>query len=216
MATILSDAFDFIIQMGFLNIVVPFILFYAIVFGMLERTQIFSADKSKKDEKTTNLHSLIAFAIAITATAASNAVGITQNYLPILAVASVVLLGIMMLLGMAFGDKFEEIQQSKVYKNLVWGFAGMLIIGALIVITYFSGLLVTPCIAGDGLTRVNTLNTAQGQCTQLMDMSGFPSQVYVLGLDMAGFMSSETFVGIVGIAIFIGVVLVVMNLVRKE
>ena len=215
--TILSDAFDFLLNIGFLNIVVPFILFYAIVFGMLERTQIFNPDKSKRDERSTNLNSLIAFAIAITATAASNAVGITQNYLPILAVTAVVLLGVMMLMGMAFGDKFDDIVKNNVwYNRLVWLAAGILIIGALIVVVYYSGLLVTPCTSGSSLTPVNSLNTNSGQCTKLMDISGFPN-VYILGLNMSDLLGSETLItGIAAIALLAGAFLAVKWLSGKN
>lgn len=184
---LLGNAFDFLVKTGFLNTIVPFILFYSIVYGMLQRTQIFMPkDKKSDDEDVKNLNSLIAFAIAITATAASQAVGITQNYLPILAVASVVLLGVMMILGMAFGDKFTEGQvlENPLYKGIVWGAALILIIGALGVVAYYSGLIVPPCTQGSDLTPVNTLNPSAGQCTQFMDVSGFPDSAYFLGLDI--------------------------------
>lgn len=211
---VLGGAFDFLITMGFLNTLVPFILYYAIVFGMLERTQIFTPKhkKEKDDKQITNLNALIAFAIAITATAASQAVGITQNYLPILSVTAVILLGVMMLLGMAFGDQFEEkILDNKIYKGIVWGGAFTLILGALIVVGYHSGLLVTPCTPGSGLTPVNSLNPAEGECTQMMDITQFPNKLYVLGMEVMGMLAGnemlEAVIGLVIMGVFIAVVI---------
>lgn len=211
---VLGGAFDFLIQMGFLNTLIPFILYYAIVFGMLQRTQIFTPKhkKDKDDAQITNLNALIAFSIAITATAASQAVGITQNYLPILSVTSVVLLGIMMLLGMAFGDKFEEtILDNQIYKGIVWGGAFVLIIGALIVVGYHSGLLVTPCTPGNGLVPVNSLDPSEGQCTQMMDITGFPNELYVLGIEVMGMFQNnemlEAAIGLIVMGAFIAAVI---------
>ena len=207
--TILGGTFDFLLRIGFLNILVPFILFYAIVFGMLERTQVFSRDKKGSDQ-TRNLHSLIAFAIAITATATSNAVGITQNYLPILAVVSVVLLGVMLLLGMAFGDKFDAMLDDKKYKGIVWTFAGILIFCALFVMVYYSGLLVTPC-SGD-LTPVNSLSINEGECTAFIDASGLPNSFYLMGMNLFQIFGGE----LLGIIILIVIGVIVIRMVTKQ
>ncbi len=217
--SVLGDAFDFLINIGFLNTLVPFILFYAIVFGMLERTEIFTPKdkKGKGDESITNLHALIAFAIAITATAASQAVGITQNYLPILGVTAVVILGLMMLLGMAFGDKFDDmLANSKTYKGIVWGAALILIMGALMVVTYYSGLLVTPCDAQGTLTPVNSLNPGDGECTKLMDITGFPNEMYVLGVDAASILASINFGEVIAVIVIIGVIAIALASTRKK
>ncbi|MBN1923297.1 MAG: hypothetical protein JW791_00880 [Nanoarchaeota archaeon] len=217
---VLGGAFDFLINMGFLNTLVPFILFYAIIFGMLERTQIFTPKekRDKKDEQVTNLHALIAFSMAITATAAAQAVGITQNYLPILAVTAVALLGIMMLLGMAFGDKFDTIMsENKYYSGIVWGAALLLVVGALIVVSYYSGLLVTPCDAAGELTPVNSLDPGNGECTKLLDITGFPNKVYVMGIEIIGiFASSELMSFVTGLLVFAVLVFAVMWITRAR
>lgn len=206
--SIFGDAFNLLIDFGFLQIVVPFILFYSIVFGMLERTQIFSRDKEKEDKQITNLHAMIAFSIAVTATAASQAVGITQNYLPILSVTAVILVGIMLLLGLAFGDEFEKtVMQSKTYKTIIFTLLGVLVLGAVVVVGYYSGLVVTPCIDGDGLTRVNSLDITSGQCTQLFDITQFPQSMYIMGIEMADLSSS--LIGLVGIIVVIGLVMLI-------
>jgi hypothetical protein len=208
--TILGDAFSLLIEFGFLRIVVPFILFYSIIFGMLERTQIFTRRDAEgkvpkeADKATTNLHSMIAFSVAIGATAASQAVGITSNYLPVLAVVSVVIVGIMMLLGLAFGEGFETkiMKESKAYQFIVYGAMAALVMGALVALGYYSGMLVTPCIEGGGLTPVNSLAITTGQCTKLLDITSFPTSMYVMGV----FVGVE---GIIPIIVILAVILII-------
>jgi hypothetical protein len=216
--SIATSAFDFLIKIGFLNLLVPFILFYAIVFGMLERTQLFAIDKKKGDSK--NLHSLIAFALAITATAASYAVGITQNFLPVIGIASVVLLGLMMVLGMAFGEQFEEriIKNSKMYQAIIIGISGVLLVAALGVIAY-NGLIVgTPCPMDGSLTGVNTLNPGPGECTNFMDIeqSGSALTIYVMGINVTQVGSQILTAEVMAIMIFIGVIALTLYFTTKK
>jgi len=213
--SIVEGAFDILIKIGFLNLIVPFILFYSIVFGMLEKTQLFAAaDKEGKKSKDDmrNLHSLIAFALGITATAASYAVGITQNFLPVLGIASVVLLGLMMVLGMAFGPDFDStISKSKFYKGIIGVAALVLLLAAVLVIAY-NGLVVgTPCEIGSNLTPVNDLNPGAGQCTKFIDIS--ESNFFLMGFNvnkmMSGIFTETTlaviiFLGVIGFTIYAG------------
>jgi len=200
--SIVGGAFDLLIKVGFLNLIIPFILFYAIVFGMLEKTQLFSADKKKEEMRS--IHSLIAFSLSITATAASFAVGITQNFLPVLGIASVVLLGFMMILGMAFGPEFEAIAKTPKYKTAIMGFAIAVLLAAMVIISY-NGLIVgTPC-NDKALVQVNSLNPGPGQCTKFSDFSGFPSKVYVMGIEMMGLMSNINS-DVIGILIIVAVI----------
>ncbi|MDD2678585.1 MAG: hypothetical protein PHG04_03525 [Candidatus Nanoarchaeia archaeon] len=185
--SMVGGAFDLLIKIGFLNLIVPFILFYAIVFGMLEKTQLFSIDKKKEEMRS--IHSLIAFALSITATAASYAVGITQNFLPILGIASVVLLGFMMVLGMAFGPKFDEsISSKKEYRGIIFAFAIIVLFAAVVIIGY-NGLIVgTPC-NDPSLTPVNTLNPGPGECTKFSDFSKLDEgKIYLMGIEVMGLM----------------------------
>lgn len=216
--SISSSAFDFLIKIGFLNLIVPFILFYAIVFGMLERTQLFAIDKKKGDSK--NLHSLIAFALSITATAASYAVGITQNFLPVLGIASVVLLGLMMILGMAFGQEFEEriIKNSKMYQAIIIGISAVLLVAALGVVAY-NGLIVgTPCPMDGSLTGVNSLNPGPGECTNFMDIaqSGSELTIYLMGINVTQ-IGAQIFTGeVMAILIFVGVIAITLYFTTKK
>lgn len=203
--SLVGGAFDILIKIGFLNLIVPFVLFYSIVFGMLEKTQLFAADKAKAKDESRNLHSLIAFALGITATAASYAVGITQNFLPVLGIASVVLLGFMMVLGMAFGPEFDStISKSKFYKVIIGITAVALLLAAVLIIAY-NGLIVgTPCPPDNSLTPVNNLNPQAGECTKLIDVTA--TDFYVMGFNVKTMLSSIFTGDTLGILIVLGVI----------
>jgi hypothetical protein len=202
--TMVGGAFDILIKIGFLNLIVPFILFYSIVFGMLEKTQLFANDKAKNKDDSRNLHSLIAFALGITATAASYAVGITQNFLPVLGIASVILLGLMMVLGMAFGSEFDNtFAKSSFYKGLISVSAVVLVLAAVLIIAY-NGLVVgTPCNE-KGLIPVNSLNPGPGQCTKFIDIS--PTSFYLMGFNVTVMLGSIFTADMIGILIVLGVI----------
>ncbi|MFA5303985.1 MAG: hypothetical protein WC393_05645 [Candidatus Nanoarchaeia archaeon] len=202
--SLVGGAFDILIKIGFLNLIVPFVLFYSIVFGMLEKTQLFAADKAKAKDESRNLHSLIAFALGITATAASYAVGITQNFLPVLGIASVVLLGLMMVLGMAFGPEFDaNISKSKPYKVIIGITAIVLMLAAVLIIAY-NGLIVgTPC-NDNSLTPVNSLNPGAGECTKFMDITA--TDFYVMGFNVKTLIGSLFTSDVIGILIVLGVI----------
>jgi len=212
--SIADSAFDLLIKIGFLNLIVPFILFYAIVFGMLEKTQLFANKDSKNKDESRNLHSLIAFALAITATAASYAVGITQNFLPVLGITSVVLLGFMMVVGMAFGSEFDNIAKGKFYRTTIAIAAAALMLGAVLVIAY-NGLVVgTPCPMDGSLTPVNSLNPRAGECTDFIDLT--PTAFYLMGFNI-GEIGKQIFTGeILAIVIFIGVIGFTLYFVNKN
>jgi hypothetical protein len=216
--SLVGGAFDILIKIGFLNLIVPFVLFYSIVFGMLEKTQLFASsdkDGKKKSDDMRNLHSLIAFALGITATAASYAVGITQNFLPVLGIASVVLLGLMMVLGMAFGPDFDStISKSKSYKIIIGISVGALMLAAVLIIAY-NGLIVgTPCPADNSLTPVNSLNPQAGECTKFIDVTA--NSFYLMGFNVKT-LTSAIFTGdVIGIFIVLGVIGFTIYFVTKK
>ncbi len=197
--SVIATGFRYLAEWGFLDIVIPFILFYSIVFGMLERTQLFKRPEEEKiSKRLTNLHSLIAFAIAITATSAAQLIGITRAYLPVLSVISLILIGVMLTLSMIFGEQFEEMQKdNKIYNFIGWGFAITALLAGAIIAFYYSGLLVEPCTGNNPET-----------CTPLMNMQAGK----ILGIQISDILTPEvmnTIIPLVVLAVIIGLVMLV-------
>jgi len=70
MATIWDEAFQDLARLGLLDVVLPFVLIFAIVYGALDKTKILRGSSSYK-----NINQLIAFSISFIAIASAEIVG---------------------------------------------------------------------------------------------------------------------------------------------
>jgi len=105
-STPLDNAIDFLKAFGFFNVVLPFLLIFTIVFGVLEKTRIFGTEKFKdQDVPRKNLNSVVAFCIAFFVVAASNVVKMIQVSLPAVALILVVIIIFLLLFGALMGQE---------------------------------------------------------------------------------------------------------------
>jgi len=70
MATVWDQAFQDLAKIGLIDVILPFILIFAIVYGVLDRTKILRGSSSYK-----NINQLVAFTISFIAIASSEIVG---------------------------------------------------------------------------------------------------------------------------------------------
>lgn len=130
MATVLGNAIDFMQDFGFFDVILPFLLVFTIIFGILEKTRIFGEEKiGDKSYPKKNLNSMVAFVIAFFVLAAKQVVTSLQLSLPYVALVLVILLSFMMLAGSFMGDKTFSFENSKwvVFLTLVSFIAVLLI-----------------------------------------------------------------------------------------
>ncbi len=121
---------EFFSDIGMYDVILPFLLVFAIVFAILEKTKIFGTDTIEGKEYTKkNINSIIAFVIAFLVIASSQLVAIINE-----AVANVVLLLILsvcflMLVG-SFYHHTEEVKLDKGWRKLfmVIMFVGIVLI----------------------------------------------------------------------------------------
>lgn len=107
MAAPTFTGFTILRNIGFFDIILPTLLVYSIIYGILDRVQIFL----RRDEKTgkvigTNrgLNSIVAIAIALIFVGAANITGLLTNFLPYVGLLSVLIITLMMLLSLVMGD----------------------------------------------------------------------------------------------------------------
>ena len=105
----LGNAIEFLKDFGFFDVVLPFLLVFTIVFGVLEKTKIFGTEKYKdQDQPRRNLNSVVAFCIAFFVVAAGNIVTTIQTSLPIVALVLIVIIIFLLLFGALMGQ--DELQ----------------------------------------------------------------------------------------------------------
>lgn len=95
MVSPLQNALDFLVDFGFFDIILPFLLVFTIVFAILEKTKIFG----KETDRNKNINAMVAFVIAFFVIATPQIVTSIQVSIPQVALVLVVLVSFMMLAG---------------------------------------------------------------------------------------------------------------------
>lgn len=98
--TPLNNTIAFLQAFGFFTVVLPFLLIFTVVFGILEKTKLFGTEKVKgEDQPRKSLNSVVAFCIAFFVVAASNIVSVIQASLPHVALVLLVIIVFLLLFG---------------------------------------------------------------------------------------------------------------------
>ncbi|MEM4244737.1 MAG: hypothetical protein QW404_00165 [Candidatus Nanoarchaeia archaeon] len=116
MVTPLSRGLEFLKDLGFYDIILPFLLIFTVAFGVLEKTRIFGQTEDKKPK--TNINAMIAFVISLFFVATPRLVESLQISLPQIALLLVVLMSLMMVVGFIMSDKefsFETHKGLKIF-----------------------------------------------------------------------------------------------------
>ncbi len=114
MPTALGSAIDFLQNFGFFDVILPFLLVFTIVFGILEKTKIFGVEKvGDKEYPKKSINSMIAFVIAFFVIAAREIVQAIQVSLPQVVFVLIILISFMMLAGSFMADKQFSFENRK-------------------------------------------------------------------------------------------------------
>ena len=107
-----GDAFSFtgalqlLKNLGVFDVILPVILVYAVIFGILTRVRIF--EKEEGDGKTRKVHhelnATIALIMALLLVGAANITGLIQKFLPFVGLMSVLIVSFLMLASLIVGD----------------------------------------------------------------------------------------------------------------
>lgn len=98
--SVLSDALDFLREFGIFDVILPFLLVFAVVFGILEKTRILGEEKIKDIVyPRKNLNAIVAFVLAMLVVAATKIVGVINTALPQISLLIVVALSFLLMIG---------------------------------------------------------------------------------------------------------------------
>tara|TARA_Y100000310_G_C20598340_1_gene771681 strand:- start:322 stop:882 length:561 start_codon:yes stop_codon:yes gene_type:complete len=98
--TVLGGGIELLQEFGFFDVVLPFLLIFTIVFGILEKTRIFGTeDYNGTAVPKKNLNAMIAFVIAFFFITAAEIVTSIQESLPLVALILIAIISFLMLLG---------------------------------------------------------------------------------------------------------------------
>lgn len=125
-----GDIIDNLVRIGFYDVLLPFILVYAVVFAILEKSGIFS--KNENDKQAKNVNAIIAFVFGLFVVASLQTVRYIQDLIINIVLFIIFILVTLILLGFIFGkDYFDHLfkdADGKVKKSLVWSVASIVVL----------------------------------------------------------------------------------------
>ncbi|MCH8519602.1 MAG: hypothetical protein LAT82_02505 [Nanoarchaeota archaeon] len=122
-----NDAITLLIETGFTNVLAPFILIFAIVFAILQKSKIFHGG-ANEDNSARKINAVIAFVFGIFAVISVNVVNFIAQSLATAAMAIVVILCALIVLGLILGDGYMSIFENPKVKYSVAGLVFLLTI----------------------------------------------------------------------------------------
>jgi hypothetical protein len=129
------------------DIILPFLLVFAIVFAVLQKSEILGKEKKQID-------AIVALAVGLLVVSVSYATGIITNLMPFLGVGLVVILTFLLLWGFVFpAGKFE------IHENVRWAIGGLAAVAVIIATLYFTGAwgYIGGLFSGEGSTVVTNI-----------------------------------------------------------
>src|SRR3989344_2148241 len=112
----------------FVQIVLPFILIFTVIFAILEKAKILGEDKKQID-------AIVSFVIALIFVSYSYATGVISNLMPFLGISAIVILIFMILFGFVSAGK----EGFEMNKGLKITFGVLIGIGLIIVVIWATG-----------------------------------------------------------------------------
>lgn len=127
MAINFRDVIDNLVDIGLYDVFLPFILVYAVVFAILEKSRIF--EKEDNDKNARSVNSVIAFVFGLFVVASIQTVIYIQSLIVNIVVFLIFILVVMIALGFIFGkDFFKHIFEDGKNKVLIWIVAGIILL----------------------------------------------------------------------------------------
>ena len=95
--------------MGFFDFFLPFLLFFAIIYATLDKTQVFGADKK-------DINAIVALVIALIASTTSWVIKGVTGFLPWVGFIALVVVAFLMLAAMVYGGNVDQLISSPAVK----------------------------------------------------------------------------------------------------
>jgi len=108
MVSPLEEAIRFLERFGFFSVILPFLLVFVVVYGLLEKTKIFGTQKiDDKEYSRKNINAMVAFVIGLLVVAARPIVTALQTSLPNVVMLIIILLAVLVAIGMFWSGEKE-------------------------------------------------------------------------------------------------------------
>lgn len=119
-----------LVDIGFYDVFLPFILVYAVVFALLEKSKIFSgSDTDSKQVK--NVNAIIAFVFGVLAVASVQTIKFLESFIMYGVMFIIFILVVLIVLGFIFGEDYIKLLKDgdgNLKKGLAFSIAGIVVL----------------------------------------------------------------------------------------
>jgi hypothetical protein len=129
--TLFGNAIDFLIEIGFYDVVLPFLLVFTVFFGVLEKTKIFGTEDGTTMPKK-NLNAMVAFVVAFFVISAKEIVTSIQESLPLVALVLLAIISFLLLIGSMFSGE-KEFNFMDLFEGWRAPFAGVFLVSIVLI-----------------------------------------------------------------------------------
>ncbi len=105
-------------KIGFYDIILPFLLVYAVVFAILQKSKIFEGGSSDK-KLSSNVNAIVALVFGLFVVGAYNVITVIQAVIIKTVLIIIFILCVLIVLGFIFGDKYTELFADKKVKAIL-------------------------------------------------------------------------------------------------
>jgi heme/copper-type cytochrome/quinol oxidase subunit 4 len=145
--SVIVGGIELLRNMGFFDFLLPFLLFFSVIYGVLAKTGIFSSEgKERKD-----INVIIAFVIALISTTTAWVLNALAGFLPWIGFIAIVILAFLILGSMVAGGDVTQILQSPYFK-----YGGVAIAAIAVFVTMYYSLGWDKTVSGGGFGLSNT------------------------------------------------------------
>lgn len=131
MASPLQNAIEFFREFGLFDVVLPFLLVFALIFAILEKTRVLGTE-GKEQEPKRNLNTLVAFVIAMLTVATNKVVNAINAALPNIVLIIIIFVAFLLMIGVFFGT--GELNFRQEHKGFFYGFLVVSLILLIIIV----------------------------------------------------------------------------------
>lgn len=130
MAFNLGDIIEKLVDIGVFQVFLPFLLVYAIVFAILQKSRIFEGGSSTP-QQAKNVNAIVAFVFGLFVVASAHVISLFQAFITNFVVIIVFILCVLLVLGFIFGDSYQDLfKDSKIKYSL----AALIIIVSILIL----------------------------------------------------------------------------------
>jgi hypothetical protein len=126
----LGDIIEKLIDIGFYQVFLPFLLVYAVVFAILQKSRIFEGGSSTQ-QQAKNVNAIVAFVFGLFVVASAHVISLFQAFITNFVIIIIFILCVLLVLGFIFGDSYTDLFKDT---RIKYALGGLIVLISIIIL----------------------------------------------------------------------------------